>query len=128
MFDTLKKVWALFLPSEQRKAVWMLLLALLMAIAETVGVVSIMPFLSVLARPSIIQETPWLYAVYIRLGFTEPRSFITVLGLTSIALVIASSAFKTVTQHLLNRFVHLLRHSISSRLMARYLSQPYEFF
>ena len=43
-------------------------------------------------------------------------------------LVLASSAFKTVTQHLLNRFVHLLRHSISSRLMARYLAQPYEFF
>lgn len=128
MLDTLKKVWTLFLPTEQRKAVWMLLLALLMAISETAGVISIMPFLSVLARPSIIQETPWLQTIYTRLGLTDPRSFITALGLTSITLVIASSAFKTVTQHLLNRFVHLLRHSISSRLMARYLSQPYDFF
>lgn len=128
MRDTLRKVWALFEPAEQRKAVWMLLLALLMALAEAAGVISIMPFLSVLARPSIIQENHWLHTIYTHLGFTEHRNFITALGLTSIALVIASSIFKTVTQHLLNRFVHLLRHSISSRLMGRYLSQPYEFF
>lgn len=128
MRDTLRKVWSLFTRTEQRRAWVMLLLALLMTLAETLGVVSIMPFLSVLARPDIIQENPWLHTLYSRLGFAEPRSFITALGLTSIALVIAASAFKTVTQHLLNRFVHLLRHSSSSRLMARYLGQPYEFF
>jgi len=42
--------------------------------------------------------------------------------------VIGSSAFKTVTLHLVNRFVHLTRHSISARLLSRYLHQPYEFF
>lgn len=128
MRHTLRQVWSLFTPAEQRKAVWMLLLALCMAVAETAGVISIMPFLSVLARPDIIQENPWLHAIYTRLGFTEQSRFITALGVASIVLVITSSLFKTVTQHLLNRFVHLLRHSISSRLMARYLAQPYEFF
>lgn len=106
----------------------MLLLALCMAGAETAGVISIMPFLSVLARPDIIQENPWLHTLYTRLGFAEQTRFITALGLVSIALVIGASVFKTITQHLLNRFMHLLRHSISSRLMARYLGQPYEFF
>ncbi|THF64012.1 ABC transporter ATP-binding protein [Pseudothauera nasutitermitis] len=128
MHDTLKKVWQLFTPAEQRKAVWMLLLALFMAMAETVGVISIMPFLSVLARPGVIEENPWLHALYASLGFAEPRTFIIALGLASVVLVLASSVFKTITQHLLNRFVHLLRHSISSRLIARYLAQPYEFF
>lgn len=106
----------------------MLLLSLLMALAEMLGVVSIMPFLSVLARPGVIQENPWLQGLYDQMGFTQPRSFIIALGSVSIVLVVASSAFKTITQHILNRFVHLLRHSISSRLMARYLAQPYEFF
>ncbi|THU03714.1 ABC transporter ATP-binding protein [Lampropedia puyangensis] len=128
MQSTLHKVWQLFTPAEQRKAVWMLLLALLMAVAETVGVISIMPFLSVLARPGVIEENQWLQAIYTQLGFTEHRTFIIGLGIVSIMLVLAASAFKTIVQHLLNRFVHLLRHSISSRLMARYLGQPYEFF
>ena len=34
MQDTLKKVWALFTPAEQRKALGMLALALLMALAQ----------------------------------------------------------------------------------------------
>ncbi len=128
MRNTLQKVWQLFTAAEQRKALGMLMLALLMALAETLGVLSIMPFLSVLARPGVIQETPWLHGLYTQLNLAQPQSFIMALGLASIVLVIASSAFKTITQHLLNRFVHLLRHSISSRLMARYLAQPYEFF
>src|SRR5690606_16364099 len=45
-----------------------------------------------------------------------------------IAVVILSSAFKTVTLHLVNRYVYMLRHSLSTRLLSRYLRQPYEFF
>jgi len=128
MITDLKKIWAVFTPSEQRKAVGMLVLVVLMAMAETLGVVSIMPFLSVLGRPAIIQDNPLLHTAYMRFGFHDARGFILALGLASIALVIGSSMFKTVTLHLLNRFVHLERHSISSRLLSRYLHQPYEFF
>jgi ABC-type multidrug transport system fused ATPase/permease subunit len=128
MFNVLGKIWAIFTPAERHKAVWMLILVVLMAMAETVSVLSIMPFLSVLGRPAIIQETPALLAVYRRFGMVDARQFIFLLGLASIALVVASSLFKTVTLHVLNRFVHMERHSISTRLLSRYLQQPYEFF
>lgn len=104
------------------------MLVVLMAMAETASVLSIMPFLSVLGRPAIIQETPVLTNAYHRLGLTDTRQFIFFLGFASIALVISSSLFKTITLHILNRFVHMERHSISTRLLSRYLQQPYEFF
>ena len=128
MRSTLKKVWQLFTPAEQRKALGMLALALLMALAETAGVVSIMPFLSALGRPEIVHETPWLKKLYDLSGVHSTRDFLVTLGLVSIAIVVASSAFKTVTLHLVNRFVHMLRHSLGTRLLERYLGQPYEFF
>jgi ABC-type multidrug transport system fused ATPase/permease subunit len=128
MTSDLKKIWAVFTPPERRKAVGMLMLVILMAMAETLGVVSIMPFLSVLGRPAIIHDNPLLQSIYQHFGFHDTRSFILALGLASITIVISSSIFKTVTLHLLNRFVHLERHSISSRLLSRYLHQPYEFF
>jgi len=106
----------------------MLVLVVLMALAETASVLSIMPFLSVLGRPAIIQETPVLLALYRRLGMVDARQFIFLLGVASIALVVSSSLFKTITLHVLNRFVHMERHSISTRLLSRYLQQPYEFF
>lgn len=128
MIGNVEKIWALFTPGTRRRAGLMLVLIVLMAVAETVGVISIMPFLSVLGRPEIVHENPWLQRAYTALGFTDTRSFIIAMGIASIAVVIASSAFKTVTQHVLNRFVHFLRHSISSRLLSRYLHQPYTFF
>ena len=78
---TLAKVWALFAPAEKRKAVVMLLLVILMALAETLGVLSIMPFLSVLARPGIVGEHPVLQAIYQYSGAADVRGFIVMLGL-----------------------------------------------
>jgi ABC-type multidrug transport system fused ATPase/permease subunit len=128
MIDSLRKTWALFTERERRKAGWMLVLVVLMALAETLGVLSIMPFLSVLSRPAIIHENPLLQSAYTYWSFRDERGFILALGLASIISVIGSSIFKTITLHTLNRFVHLERHSISSRLLSRYLHQPYEFF
>lgn len=128
MIDSLRKIWAIFTPPERRRSMLMLLLVMLMAMAESIGVLSIMPFLKALGRPEVVQQNAFLKAVFDRFGFHDARSFIFVLGMASIVLVVGSSIFKTITLHVLNRFVHLLRHSISSRLLSRYLHQPYEFF
>lgn len=128
MRQTLSQVWSLFTPPERRKAVLMMVLIILMALTETAGVLSIMPFLSVLGRPEVIAEQPVLAALYAWSGLPDARSFIIALGIVSIIVVVLSSAFKTVTQHLINRFVHLQRHAISARLLAKYLAQPYAFF
>ncbi|HMN19840.1 MAG TPA: ABC transporter transmembrane domain-containing protein [Ottowia sp.] len=127
MTADLRKLWVILTPSARRRSLVMLVLVILMVLAETAGVLSIMPFLSELARPDIIQENALMQSAYTRLGFTDPRAFIFALGLTSI-VVVGSSAFKTITLHLVNRFTFLLRHSISARLLSHYLHQPYAFF
>lgn len=128
MKSDLKKIWAVLAAREKRQAIGMIILVILMAFAETIGVVSIMPFLSVLARPDIIQENTVLQWLFVRFSFSDNHEFITALGFASIVLVVGSSAFKTITLHLVNRFTFLLRHSISARLLSGYLHQPYEFF
>lgn len=124
----LRKVWSLFTPAERRRAALILALMILMALMETVSVVSIMPFLSVLGRPQIIQENQWLHAAYTWIGASDSRQFIVALGLASMSIVVGSSLFKTITLHLVSRFVHLQRHSLSARLLSIYLRQPYAFF
>lgn len=128
MPDALKKIRAILTPAERRRVMAMLVLVVLMALAETGGVVSIMPFLSVLGRPEVIHENPWLQRAYDALGASGPQQFMLTLGLASMAVVLLSAAFKTVTLHLVARFVNMMRHSISTRLLSRYLRQPYEFF
>lgn len=128
MIEALRKTWTLLTPVERRKAFPMLALIIMMAAAETTGVISIIPFLSVIARPDIVYEQAWLSKAYELSGLRDIQEFSIALGLASIALVILSSAFKTITLHLVNRYVYMLRHSLSTRLLSRYLHQPYEFF
>lgn len=128
MTAPLRKTWQLLTPDERKRALSVMLLSILMAATEAAGVLSIMPFLSVLGRPDIIDENAWLSSVYTRTGLTHSRDFILWLGMASIMIVVASSIFKSLAQHAINRFVHLLRHSISTRLLERYLQQPYAFF
>jgi len=128
MTGSVRKIWEILSPSERRKSVVMLVLVVLMALVETGGVLSIMPFLAVLGRPDVIHGNALLDAVYTRFGFHSSRDFMIALGLASITAVIAASLFKMVTQHLINRFINFLRHSFSARLLSRYLHQPYEFF
>lgn len=128
MLDPLQKVWKILTANERKRALLMLAMIVLMAFAELSSVISIMPFLSVIGRPDIVHENPWLQRLYQFSGASDFRSFIVFLGASSIALVIVSSVYKTVTLHLLNRFVHMLRHSLSTRLLERYIAQPYEYF
>lgn len=128
MKNDLSKIWSLFTPVERRKALFVLFLIICMAGLETIGVISIMPFLSVLARPQMVEENPWLNSVYRGLNSENPHDFVVMLGVFSIAMVIFSSIFKTVIYHVINRFIHMERYSISKRLLSRYLRQPYEFF
>lgn len=106
----------------------MLMLAVLMAALETAGVLSILPFLSVIGRPEVITENPLLWKLYKVSGMRDTRDFTIALGLGSAAIIICTALFKAWTQHSINRFIHMLRHSISTRLLGKYLRQPYTFF
>ena len=51
----LKKILFLLSPQELKKAVFLLLMILMMALIDVIGVASILPFMSVLVNPSLIE-------------------------------------------------------------------------
>ena len=52
----LKKILFLLSPQERKKAVLLLLMILMMALIDVIGVASILPFMSVLVNPSLIEK------------------------------------------------------------------------
>lgn len=101
---------------------------LVMAFLDTIGVASIMPFMSVLGNPEVVETNPWLNLVYTRLGFTSPRDFLFFLGLIVFVILVLSIAFKALTQYVLLRFTHMRNYSLSCRLFKGYLGRPYTWF
>lgn len=126
--NTWKKVWALLDPHERRSAGVVLGIVILGALSSALMVGSILPFLSVLAEPARIQSVPtltWAYAVF---GFESDFSFLVGLGIVALGMIVLTSAIQILNTWAVSRFTMMRIHSISYRLMAAYLRQPYEFF
>jgi ABC-type multidrug transport system fused ATPase/permease subunit len=122
------KVVELLTPYDRRRAMLVLGMIALMALFEVLGVASIMPFMSVLANPSVVQSNSVLASAYRLLDFTDPERFLVVLGLGVFVTLIVAQALKALTTYAQLRFSLLREYSLSERLIAGYLHQPYAWF
>ncbi len=118
----------LLTPREKRRGLLVLAMVLLMALIETAGVASVMPFLAVLANPEVVETNPYLSGLYEAFGFQSTQAFLTMLGVASFIIVVFGALFRLATHYALQRWANMRRHSVSHRLLAGYLRQPYEFF
>lgn len=126
--NALSDIWKILTPLDKRKLGVVSILVVFMTIIESLGVVSIMPFLAVLANPESAQHNFLLKKIYIFLDVNNINQFIVYLGVISLFIVVFSAILKIITQHGLNRFSSLQRHYFSSRLLDIYLKQNYSFF
>ena len=89
---------------------------------------SVFPFLSVLGDPGLIRDNAILASAHELGGFTSDYGFIVALGMGAIAVIIAANLVLILQTWALERYTQMRVHSISRRLLAHYLAQPYDFF
>ncbi len=128
MLATYRKLFDLLDAHERQRFFLLLGLIILMALVDTIGVASIMPFLAVVANPDMIEHNARFAALYHWLGMTDVKQFLIVLGSSVFGLLLFSFAVKTATLIATSRFTQMRNYSISGRLLAGYLRQPYAWF
>lgn len=124
----LKKIFDILTPSERKRAGVLLGMILVMAILDTIGVASIMPFVAVLANPELVETNAFLNAAYTTMGYTNVQQFLLVLGVFVFFTLVFSLAFKALTTYAQLRFTLMREYSIGRRLIEGYLHQPYSWF
>ncbi len=126
--DTVKKILGLLTPHERRRGYLLFGMILVMALLDVMGVASIMPFMSVLAKPQVVETNRYLSAIYGYLDFESTERFLFFLGIVVFVALVTSIAFKALTTYALLRFTHMRNYSIGKRLVAGYLCQPFDWF
>ncbi len=126
--NSLKKLLDLLTASERKRAVLLLVMILVMALMDTIGVASIMPFIAVLANPDLVETNAVLAFIYERLNFNDQQSFLFGLGVVVFVLLVLSLIFKAITTYVQLRFTLVTEYSLSKRLVEGYLHQPYSWF
>ena len=128
---TLKKILSLFTPHDLQRATLLLLMTFVMALLDTIGVASILPFMAVLGNPQIIETNIILkkmFEISSIFGVENNQEFLFALGIIVFLLLVTSLIFKAWTSYVQVKFVHMSEYSISRRLVEGYLNQPYSWF
>ena len=125
---TIRKILFLLTSRERRRGALVLGMVIVMALLETAGVASVMPFLSVLGNPEVVHTNQVLSTVYQGLGFESVDTFLMALGAAAFVVIVFSAVFRPLTHYAVNRFIEMRRHSIGERMLETYLRQPYSFF
>ncbi len=123
-----KKILSLLTRNEKYQALGVFGLILLMAFLDVIGVASIMPFMAVLANPSVIDANNFLQFAYVVLGYKNTNDFLFFLGFAVFVLMVFSLCFKMLTNYVLIRFSLMREHTLGVRLVRLYLHQNYSWF
>jgi ABC-type multidrug transport system fused ATPase/permease subunit len=128
LVNLIKKIKIIIKPQEKWQLLVLFASILLMALFQTLGVVSILPFMSIVMQPEIIESNRWLNWLYNSLGFTSINGFIIFTGILMLLIIIIGSLTSALATWLKVRFTWRKNHNISSALLKKYLSLPYVYF
>jgi ATP-binding cassette, subfamily B, bacterial PglK len=128
MRSTFRKLFSILSSDERRTSFWMFVLMVVGAFFEAGGVASIIPFISVLSDPTVVNENVWLAKAYAWSGMESVEAFTIAMGFLFLGVFFASLILKALNQWVQMRFSKIRVHSVGSRLLKGYLSQPYEWF
>ncbi len=127
-FSHLFKVIGLFTPGERRRLLLVIFFAIFMALIEIIGVGSIMPFMAVATKPTLIHTNHILRAAYELLGFHSDMHFIIFLGVMVLLFLIFTNVTQAFMAYIKTKFTSMRRHTLSQKMIAGYLAQDYDFF
>ena len=124
-------IWKLkFLMSKKEKNKGFLLLSLIIisGFFETIGISSILPFMSLVSNPELINDNYFLNNFYNFLGFNNTNKFLIAVGISTLFLFILSTLIRTFTYLKIVNFAYTFEYSFSKRMLENYLRKPYEWY
>jgi len=126
-----KKILFLLNSKEKLQLILLFLMILIMAAVDMLGIASILPFMSVLTNPEIIETNDYLKKIFqlVKIyGVDNKQDFIFFIGVFTFVLLIFSILMRAFTTYLQVKFVQMCEYSIGKRIVENYLHQPYIWF
>jgi ABC-type bacteriocin/lantibiotic exporter with double-glycine peptidase domain len=128
IFETIRLLYNILDKKEQKRAVYLLLMMIVMAFIDALGVASIMPFMAVASNTDIIKKNEILANIYNYFNFSNENEFLFALGIFVFVIFVLSLSFKALTNYFQLRFAYDQEYLLSSKLLKHFLHQNYIWF
>lgn len=108
--NKLKKILFFLTPSERKHGILLLVIMIIMALLDMIGVASILPFVNVLTNPDLIKTNNFLnymFEISKIFGVTSNKEFLFFLGVLVFFFLIISLIFKAFVVYIQELFVKM---------------------
>jgi ABC-type multidrug transport system fused ATPase/permease subunit len=123
-----KKIFELLSFGERKKFCILVFMMFSMAVLDAIGIASIMPFITILLNPKLIDENIIASIIFNYFDFSDSRYFLLFLASAVFVILLISLLFKSITTYFQLRFIHMQEFLIGQRLMKIYIFQNYGWF
>lgn len=98
------------------------------AVAETLGVTAILPFIQAILTPEVIMGNKYIAPVLVFLHITDAVTVIIIVGIGIIIAYIVKNAYLIFANYIQTRFRCHFHEDMTTRLLRSYLNRPYSYF
>jgi ABC-type bacteriocin/lantibiotic exporter with double-glycine peptidase domain len=126
-FATVRAFYRAMSPGRRRQFRLVVPIMLLGALAETITIGAVLPFLALLANPERGARLPGFRLIE-AMGGRSGGDLVTRATLILVAAVVAAAAMRLLISQVTNRFVFALGHEVGLNIFGRMLRQPYSLY
>ena len=126
MRENIIQIWNILEKHNRTRLVFCLFLVVTSSVFDMIGVISILPFLSILSNPEILNSNYYLIEINKILNFTSTE-FILFLGVSSMIIISINQALRFYSTQYAFEFMNNIYFEKSGKLLSYYLSKPYKF-
>src|SRR5262245_65040910 len=128
MRDVVHKLNTLLSVKQKRQAVGVLVLMVLAAAFEFLSVTLFLPFVSILAQPSMMLSNRHLSALKDTLGLASATDFAVLLGLMTVLVIWMSMLVRACNVYFISKFGFSVMHKLSLNMLRFNLLRCYPFY
>ena len=126
MFKFIKEFFSLLTVSQRKKFFLFQFFIVIMSFVEIVSIISIAPFMALVAEPTILNQENLLATLYLKSNL-ESYEFIFYLGLVILVFLTISTIVSMIISWSLSMFAAQIGTDIANRLYSHYLDQEWLF-
>ena len=127
MVTIFKKLFDLLDRRTRSQMLFLFGLMVIGSVFETCGIGLVVPFISVIANPEIIETNKWLYMIKEFMGITTYHDFLIYMSIGFLSFYILKNIFLGIMNYMQLRFVFSKRSLLGKQLLNLYLESPYTF-
>lgn len=119
---------SLFTKHERKLLYGLLLLMVMLAGMELLGLGSVFSYISLLTNQDTVFSNKYLSFIFTKMGFNETRPFIFFLGCGVFIIMVVRGVLSLLNLYFQARFASTMRNRLSMQLLESYIAMPYKDF